>query len=406
MEPNFKGMVSTKAASTVVTDSAAGATAYSCGLKTKNGQIATDPDGRPCPTILEMAIKKGMKTGLVATNAIVDATPACFNSHSLSRDYKDFIAEQQVYSNVDVLLGGGRKYFNSSVRADGRDLIAEAIQKGYAHVESAQGLQDWSLQEKSSEKILGLFAEKDMAYEIDRGMDQPALEEMAIIALEHLDAISGDTGFIAMIEGSRIDHGGHNNDPVAHYHDIIAYNRALEAVENFVGDRSDILILSVSDHETGGLGLGTKGQYFWHPEIVLQSRASGEGILAAAKKSKKPIPQVYVELTGYPNLTAQEEQEIYGFWDDWDRAGAIGRAFSKQAGVSWTTPGHTGTDVFYFMFGYWRDHMDELHIENNELGLWLREMLELDPYFDAVMAEIENLPVAPEKRIRQVDHIH
>ncbi len=60
-----------------VTDSAAGATAYSCGLKTYNNAIAVDPNQKPCGTLLEAAkgkwnlsiftdesLAKGMMTGL------------------------------------------------------------------------------------------------------------------------------------------------------------------------------------------------------------------------------------------------------------------------------------------------------------------------------------------------------
>ena len=57
---------------------------------------AVDPNGIPCPTVLEAAQLKGMKTGLVATSRITHATPASFASHVLWRDSENDIAVQEV----------------------------------------------------------------------------------------------------------------------------------------------------------------------------------------------------------------------------------------------------------------------------------------------------------------------
>jgi len=62
-------------------DSAAGATAYACGKKTYNAGISVDASGQPIGTLLEAAIAKGYKTGIVAKSRISHATPAAFSSH-------------------------------------------------------------------------------------------------------------------------------------------------------------------------------------------------------------------------------------------------------------------------------------------------------------------------------------
>jgi alkaline phosphatase len=73
------GSSRSRSASSLITDSAAGATAFSCGLKTTNRAIGVNVDGKRCATVLEAAKKAGYRTGLVATNRITDATPAVFN---------------------------------------------------------------------------------------------------------------------------------------------------------------------------------------------------------------------------------------------------------------------------------------------------------------------------------------
>ena len=54
------GLVNTCSADNLITDSAAGATAYATGYRTKNGMISIDEDGKSLQTIIELAEKKNM----------------------------------------------------------------------------------------------------------------------------------------------------------------------------------------------------------------------------------------------------------------------------------------------------------------------------------------------------------
>jgi alkaline phosphatase len=108
--------------------SSAGATAYACGLKTYNGAIGVDPAQKPCGTLLEAAQMKGMKTGVVVTSSITHATPASFLSHAVHREMEDFIATQIATKNVDVLLGGGYKFFAN--RSDNVNYVTKMQQLG------------------------------------------------------------------------------------------------------------------------------------------------------------------------------------------------------------------------------------------------------------------------------------
>src|ERR1700743_2622596 len=122
------GQSRTRSTSSLVTDSAAGATAFSCGQKSYNGAIAVLDDHSPCGTVLEAAKKAGYMTGLVVTTRITDATPACFAAHANRREYAELIAEQLVGHYplervVDLMIGGGRCHFlpntpDESCRAD------------------------------------------------------------------------------------------------------------------------------------------------------------------------------------------------------------------------------------------------------------------------------------------------
>jgi alkaline phosphatase len=112
-----------------VTDSAAGATAFACGQKTYNGAIGVDVYRKTIPTILEIAEQNGLATGLVATCSITHATPASFISHQPSRALDEAIALDFLKTDVDIFIGGGRKFF--SKRSDGINLNDSLLARGY-----------------------------------------------------------------------------------------------------------------------------------------------------------------------------------------------------------------------------------------------------------------------------------
>lgn len=267
LDKHLIGNSRTRSSNSLVTDSAAGATAFSCGHKSYNGAISVRPDHTPCGSVMEAAKRAGYTTGLVVTTRITDATPACFVSHVRTRMMEDEIAEQLIGNgplgrNVDLVLGGGRCHFlpNTTAggcRADGRDLIEKADEHDWNYIGSREDFDNLGSSIKLP--LLGLFAPTDIPFEIDRrhvDTEYPSLEEMTKTALRALkDATKdSDQGFFIMIEGSRIDHAGHNNDPAAQVHEVLAYDRAMKAVIDFLEeDDTEGLMVATSDHETGGL---------------------------------------------------------------------------------------------------------------------------------------------------------
>jgi len=190
-----------------VTDSAAGATALSTGVKTYNGAIGVRPDATAVENVFERAKKHGKKTGLVATCSITHATPASFVAHVPSRAMELEIAEQIAAGSTDLLLGGGWGWFlpksRGGRRTDERNLISLMQQKGYTYV--SQDSEFRSVSEKNSVKLLGLFAENHVGPAQERN---PSLKEMTMLALKSLSSSSmtrslGPRGAIASTAASR-----------------------------------------------------------------------------------------------------------------------------------------------------------------------------------------------------------
>lgn len=241
------GFIKTHAANTLITDSAAGATAFSCGMKTNNGMIAFLPDGSHCKTLLELAEERGMSTGLVATSTITHATPASFAAHVRSRGNQTGIAEQYLNSGVEVLLGGGREFFipqnmDGSSRSDDRNLIEEFESKGYEYVSDKS-----ELQASKENLVLGLFAEKGL----QRENRSPNLEDMTRTALDKLK--KNENGFFLMIEGSQIDWAGHGNDAEYVVDEVKDFDAAVGVVLEFAQKDGETLVVFTADHETGGM---------------------------------------------------------------------------------------------------------------------------------------------------------
>lgn len=275
LDHHFIGSSRTRSSSSLVTDSAAGATAFSCGMKSYNGAIAMLPDFTPCGTVLEAAKKAGYMTGLVVTTDITDATPACFASHAYFRILEDSIAEQEVGEHplgrvVDLILGGGRCHFlpnstEGSCRLDDKDITKLAQEKfGWNYVNDRAGFDSLKLGKAVTLPLLGLFAGSDIPFEIDRRSMQdvyPSLDEMAQTALRALDEATKDSdkGFFLMIEGSRIDHAGHGNDAASQVHEVLAYDKAFSTVVKYLEEsETDGVVVSTSDHETGGLAVARR----------------------------------------------------------------------------------------------------------------------------------------------------
>lgn len=270
LDRHFWGTSRTRSSNSLVTDSAAGATAFSCGLKSYNGAISMLPDHKPCGTVLEAAKRAGYHTGLVVTTDITDATPACFAAHVFHRMQGDEIALHEVGHGplgrvVDLMLGGGRCHFlprgtPGSCRQDDIDVTKLAQEKyGWNYVDDRAGFDSLGLGKNVSLPQLGLFATTDVPFEIDRrnmADVYPSLSEMAATALAALGKATKDSekGFFLMIEGSRIDHAGHINDPAAQVREVLEYDKTFKSVLDFI-EKSDTetILVATSDHETGGL---------------------------------------------------------------------------------------------------------------------------------------------------------
>lgn len=292
-----------------VADSANTATSLSAGITTSRGRLATTAGtDLDVTTIVELAEVAGMKTGIVATSSVTDATPAAFVAH-ISKRYcenpaamvdvkyrgiemgdcspdlvsnggRGSISEQIAASDVDVILGGGAKHFEPEVAGGGQTVLEAAKGNGFHVITRGGELHNVP----SGKKLLGLFspshlpvrlqgeggrlAEKPVQSLMNR-MHQylgsvtlpepmrcepnptfsgvPDLKMMTDTALSLL-ADNGGKGFFLMIESASIDKQSHRRSACGSIGELEQLNEALASALAFAEREPDTLILVTADH--------------------------------------------------------------------------------------------------------------------------------------------------------------
>jgi alkaline phosphatase len=237
----YSGFSKTYSANNFTTDSGAGGTALACGVKTNNGMIGMSPDSVAVQSILELASQNKLATGIVVACAVTHATPASYIAHQINRNMYEEIATDYLKTDIDVFIGGGRKYFED--RTDGRNLTAELKEKNY---QIAYKLDD--LVATKSGRLVGLLYDDQNPNMPERGNMLPEATESAINILH-----SNTKGFFLMVEGSQIDWASHDNNSPQVIKEMLDFDETIGKALDFAKKDCNTLVIITADHETGGM---------------------------------------------------------------------------------------------------------------------------------------------------------
>lgn len=249
-----QGYSMTYSANKAITDSAAGATALSCGVKTANGVIgmywteAPDynrPDGSYPKNITEVCMENGMKTGVVTTDKLSGATPGAFTAHTKSRNNDEDITLQQLESGIDILWG-----------KDSKTLTPEQVtEAGYTYISTIDEMNALT----GNEKSYGMFT-ASLYHTYNKNEYTPTLSQMTEKAIELLDADS-ENGFFLMVEGAHIDKKAHDQNEKGSAEALEEFDNAVELALSFAEKDGHTLVIVTADHETGGVIINDEGVY-------------------------------------------------------------------------------------------------------------------------------------------------
>lgn len=272
-----------------VTDSAASATAWSTGVKTYNGALGVDVNGKDQPTLLEIAKAAGKATGNVSTAELQDATPAAQISHVTSRKCygpeetsekcatnalenggRGSISEQLLKARADVTLGGGAKSFNQLAKSgewQGKSLKEQATALGYQRVENLDALNAVNVANQQK-PLLGLFAAGNMPVRwqgpkasYHGNLDQPAvtcqnnpartadMPTLAVMTEKAIDLLkTNKNGFFLQVEGASIDKQDHAANPCGQFGETVDLDEAVQKALEFARADGNTLVIVTADH--------------------------------------------------------------------------------------------------------------------------------------------------------------
>jgi alkaline phosphatase len=237
------GFSQTAASNSGNTDSAAGATAMAVGEKTNNRYIGMGPDDKNRTNLPDTLAHYGLKSGIISSADVTDATPAAFYAHQTERSLSQAIAKDLLNSQVEVLVGSNAKSFLANADTT---LMPALKRKGYTWSSTLE-----QFKQQTHGKQLVLLADS-VTRPIKDGRGNMLVQSLN----KTIGLLSADKkGFFIMAEGAQIDYGGHANDlpyVVTELHD---FDKAVAAALAFADKDGETLVLVTADHETGGLTL-------------------------------------------------------------------------------------------------------------------------------------------------------
>lgn len=385
-----RGLMDTASANSMVTDSAAAASAWGGGKRVNNGSINITPDGgenTPVAAVLKKQSKA--RIGLVTTATVTHATPAGFAAVVSSRSDESTIAPQYL-GRVDVILGGGSGFFDAKSRPDGRDLTGDFTKAGYNVARNRD-----QLLASRGEKLLGIFTRGYLPFSIDRDHNPktaariPTLAEMATAALSRF--IGGDRPFLLQVEGARIDHAAHLNDIGALLGDQIAFDDALAAVLAMTAGHGDILVVATSDHGNSNPGLSGIGSGYVDStrsfRNITRAKASHERIFAEwtalADRNAGNLATLVETHLGFrlgddetAALMAVLNQEDIIEWNHQleKPEGLLGQFAGNHTGIGWSGTTHTSDSTLVSAIGPQAERFSGI-VRNSDVFAHLVDML-------------------------------
>lgn len=365
-----RALMDTASANALVTDSAAGSSAWGGGVRVNNGSLNVNPDGSFNKPILQKFKDAGKSVGCVTSVPITHATPAGFCVNVPNRGDQAIIAEEYLKLEFDVMLGAGLEFFNAEDRKDKVDLLQKFSQKGYSVVKNRKELQN--IPSSETKPLLGVFHKDGLPYVVDVQSSTelqsriPTLAEMTKVAINRLK--QNKEGFVMQIEGGAVDWAAHSNDAPALIYEQIAFDEAIAEAIDFAEKDGETLVIITTDHGNANPGLFSSDKKFDLLQTVKQSNNWVLNQIEPDFTSSKLIDHIQAA-QGFA-LNQDEAQQILKYYQSPESKGIpvdiFARIVSKYTGVAFGSTGHSSDFVELTMYGPGSDRLPQF-VKNSDL---------------------------------------
>lgn len=374
-----RALMDTASASSMVTDSAAGSSAWGGGKRVPNGSLNVNADGSFNKPILQKFKDAGKAVGCVTTVPITHATPAGFCVNNAKRSDMPGIALQYLDLRFDIMLGGGTELFDGQKRQDKQDVFGQFERSGYHVVKDRQDL--LSMASDEERPVLGVFHDNGLPYALDREQDEslkasiPSLAEMTKTAINKLRKNSN--GFVLQVEGGKVDWAAHANDAPALVYEQLDFDDALAEAIAFAEADQNTLVIITTDHGNANPGLfygdGADDKF----DSLQHYRQTNDWILNGVTPGTT-IGQFMerVEAAQGWAPTQEEASELLGHYVSLDGDGLynprklpfrqLAAIQEKHTAVGWASMDHSGDFVELALFGAGKEWLKPF-VKNHEL---------------------------------------
>lgn len=257
----FIGLLKTNSFNSLNTDPAAAITAIACGVKSFDGAIGVNMDSASIPSVIKIGADNNMKTGLVTTSRMTHESSAAFWAHSTGHLNEEFIASQLPGSPLDLIIGGGEKFFTD--REDKKNLVKELQSLGYQTLSILP--QENSFPLADINKKYAAFTAVDLPPTVLEG--RKYLSSAVSFAIDFLNSKDKkNDGFFLVVNSAQVAMGAKLNNPdymLAEYND---FDETLAKVLDFAERDKETLVIVTSAYETGGYSVnpGSKREKLQH----------------------------------------------------------------------------------------------------------------------------------------------
>lgn len=233
---------------TAAPDEAAANTMLATGVKVKNGSTSFSPQGARLDNLIYRAQAYNRGTGLITTGELTMSTPVSFYGYIQGNESAEFrnAAELVDSSKIDVIMGGGRRYFqgvhteNENGRLDGRDLEKDALKWGYSLIHHAQDLE--KLPAWRTRQCLALFTSGPFYFSpFYQGSTVPRLSDMTRRSIEFLQY--NLRGYFLVIEGALIGQACRANLRDLAVDEAIAFDESVKVAVSYAGKESTVIVV-------------------------------------------------------------------------------------------------------------------------------------------------------------------
>nr|WP_321411751.1 alkaline phosphatase [uncultured Carboxylicivirga sp.] len=382
-----KAFVDTASANSLVTDSAAGSSAWGSGRRVNNSTLNVNPDGSFNKPILQKFKDAGKAVGCVTTVPITHATPAGFSVNFKHRNMQDKIASKYLELQFDVMMGGGTEYFDGSKREDKKDIFGDFENAGFQVVRNKQQMANAT----KGKPVIGVFHEDGLPYSLDLENDAelkakiPTLAEMTRKAIE----LMGDQpeGFVLQVEGGKVDWAAHANDTTGLIYEQIDFDNAVAEAIKFAEGRDDTLVIITSDHGNANPGLIKSDKVDTKFETLFNVKHTNDWVLFGITKNDKPS-HVIERIQHAQNIVISEDEarQLLKAYDSHEEGlyNAYNLPFEPLAqiqknytSVGWSGMNHSADFVELAMFGAGSEKLTPF-IKNYELHNFMLQAAEVN----------------------------